>query len=96
MNPAQQNIGASQITIDQQLAYQQLTQGLLLTDEERDLVLAHRKEKEAAKERLFNGIHDSLAVAIGDIYQEWRNWPGTQSIARALYSELLMRGIIKE
>jgi hypothetical protein len=69
---------------------------IVLTPEERQLVLEHRALQRKREDNLQAEINEAISVALAPhITQSWSNWPGTNTLARAVFHRLKVNGHLK-
>lgn len=81
----------------QGIADQYYNTELRLTPEERALVLKYRAEAQQRIDRTVSIINDALSdVLDGKVHDHIPNWPGTNTLARRVYTALSHKGLLKE
>lgn len=71
--------------------------GMTLNEAEVELILAHRAAVEQERERRIEAISHAIGSSCSPVgTSNWNGWPGTKSIARAVYVALLTERIILE
>jgi hypothetical protein len=67
-----------------------------LTREESEFIARRRKQIADNETRIRRTIQDAFGRSITRLpYPQWEAWPGTESIARHVYDELIAAGILK-